>query len=217
MGWRSIGWVLLVLSAVCVAGVRPAQATDFSFSGTFTRDDEHQLFRFTIRSPSNVTLRTWSYAGGMNAQGQTIARGGFDPILALFNGAGNLIGANDDGECTHVAQDTLTHQCWDTFLLTPVPLAPGNYFANVAQFDNLNNGSIAGGIRDGEGNFTATFECPTQVSFNDSSCVDPGLQRDGHWAFDILNVDQATLVHEPAFLLLFGAILAALPLFRRGP
>ena len=42
-----------------------ASAADFSFTGNFTNDNEVQEFNFSVAgSPSDVTLRTWSYAGG---------------------------------------------------------------------------------------------------------------------------------------------------------
>src|ERR1051325_2516446 len=69
-----------------------------SFAGNFVHDDDVQQFNFTVGAASpNVILRAWSYAGGVNAAGQVIQRGGFDTILALFNSAGTLIGQNDDG------------------------------------------------------------------------------------------------------------------------
>jgi hypothetical protein len=75
--------VLAALAAMVLVST-PAAAADFSFTGNFTQDDNVQLFNFVVGAPSSVTLRTWSYAGGTNAAGTTIARGGFDPILALF-------------------------------------------------------------------------------------------------------------------------------------
>src|SRR5215510_14265065 len=89
----------LVIVVFAFVAVPVATADNFSFTGTFTQDDNVQLFNFSIGAPSSgVILRTWSYAGGVNAAGATIARGGFDPILALFNATtGALIGQNDDG------------------------------------------------------------------------------------------------------------------------
>lgn len=57
-------------------------AADFSFTGNFEHDDEVQEFNFTVTAPvSGTTLRTWSYAGGTNAAGAEVARGGFVPSL----------------------------------------------------------------------------------------------------------------------------------------
>src|SRR5262245_35968039 len=86
-----------VAFAAILACTNPAKADNFSFTGSFAVDNDVQLFNFSVMAPSNVTLRTWSYAGGTNAAGQLIAAGGFDPILALFDSSGALIDQNDDG------------------------------------------------------------------------------------------------------------------------
>lgn len=57
-----------------------------------------QEFNFTVESRNEVTLRTLSFAGGINAEGATIASGGFDTIVSLFNAAmGDFIEDNDEG------------------------------------------------------------------------------------------------------------------------
>lgn len=165
-------------------------AADFSFLGTFNQDDDVRLFSFNVGAASNVTLRSLGYAGGVNAAGQTIARGGFDTILALFNGSGTLIDSNDDGGPGNVPADAGTGQNWDAYLQTV--LAPGNYQVSVMQFDNFANGPnlLNGFFREGEGNFTADFGCGGPA-FCDISGVTPFDQRDSHWAFDVLNVNSA--------------------------
>jgi len=215
--------LLLALSACGIASAGPAQAADFSFTGNFTPDDDVQLFNFVVGAPSNVTLRAWSYAGGVNAAGATIARGGFDTILALFDGAGTFLGQNDDGGCGLVAADSLTGRCWDTFLTQS--LTAGNYTVAIMQYDNFAvGGTLANGFtRSGQGNFTAGFGCPdAQRQFNDVSDVLNGCGRDSHWAFDILNVNDAVQqqtggVPEPGTwaLLLVGFGLAGASLRSR--
>lgn len=165
-------------------------AANFSFLGTFEQDDDVQIFSFNVGAASNVTLRSLGYAGGVNAAGQTIARGGFDTILALFNGSGTLIDSNDDGGPGNVPADSGTGQHWDAYL--QAALAPGNYQVSVMQFDNFANGpNLSDGFfRAGEGNFTAAFGCGGPA-FCDISGVTPFDQRDNHWAFDILNVNSA--------------------------
>ena len=70
--------------------------TNFSFAGTFGDDDDVQLFNFTANGASTVSLVSFSYAGGTQANGNVVVRGGFDPILALFDSSGALVGQNDD-------------------------------------------------------------------------------------------------------------------------
>jgi hypothetical protein len=169
----------------------PASAANFSFTGNFTRDDDVQVFGFSVGTTSTVTLRTWSYAGGTNSQGAVIPQGGFDPILALFDGSGNNIGENDDGGCGNVAQDAETGSCWDTYLQTS--LTPGNYSVSVMQYDNFAGSTLAAGFdRQGDGNFTAGNGCPdNQSQFNDVTGR-AGCGRNANWAFDIINVNTAT-------------------------
>jgi len=200
----------LVLVGLAASGAR---ADNFSFQGNFTQDDNVQLFNFTVGSTSDVTLKTLSYAGGVNAAGQTIASGGFDPILALFNGAGLKIGQNDDGG-DNVPADPVTGAHYDTFLSLPA-LAPGNYTVSVQQYDNFANGpNLSDGFsRTGQGNFTAAFLGPEGATgpFWDANST----QRDSHWAFDVLGVSSASTpegpaVPEPSSVVLLGAGMAAL-------
>jgi hypothetical protein len=211
--------VAAIFTVVVLQGTR-ADAASFSFTGNFTNDDDVQLFTFLVGAPSEVTLRSWSYAGGTNAEGDVILRGGFDPILALFDSTGALVAEQDDAGCPLVPADALTGECWDTNLTTGT-LAAGTYTASIQQYDNFSAGSLAAGFeRQGQGNFTPTISgCDEGTgSFEDVS-GEPGCQRDSHWAFDILNVEQAilgpgpdlTVVPEPATLILVGSgVVAAL-------
>jgi hypothetical protein len=99
-----------------IGGGSGGSTTNFSFVGTLQTANEVLFFDFSVTSPSDVTLRSYSYAGGTNAQGQTIQSGGFDPILALFDAAGALIGQNDDGDNGNVPIDPLTGVAFDVFL-----------------------------------------------------------------------------------------------------
>ena len=218
---------LAALAAASAALISaPAAADDFSFTGNFTQDDNVQLFHFVVGAPSNVTLRTLSYAGGINAAGATIARGGFDPILALFDSSGNKIDQNDDGGCGSVPMD-ISGVCYDTFL--NAALSAGTYTVSVMQYDNFANGpNLSNGFRrDGQGNFTPGFSgCQaSQTAFEDVS-GSAACGRDSHWAFDVLNVASAIQVvpgvpgvPEPAtwtlMLLGFGGI--GLTLRKRKP
>ncbi len=181
-----------VLGAAVLLAATGAQAvpSDFSFRGTFASDDEVQLFNFSANGSSNVTLRSYSYGGGTQADGTVIGRGGFDPILALFDAAGTLVRQQDDDPddnsvCDGGNTDPVTGSCFDVFFTEL--LAAGAYTVAIMQYDSFPGGSLADGFdRDGQGNFTSAFGCS-----NGSFCDVNGDNRSNAWAFDILGVEQA--------------------------
>jgi hypothetical protein len=197
---------IAVLLALC-ACMTPASGANLSYTGQFTHDNEVQLINFSVGALSTVGLHSWSYAGGVNAAGQTIARGGFDPIVALFDATGALIGGQDDAACGKVAADAVTHQCWDINFV--IQLAAGNYTASIQQYNNFN---VSANLADG-----FYYQGAQYQNFRNGFVDEMDVRRNGLWALDILNADlpAATAVPEPASVGLMGAALAGLFGLRR--
>lgn len=175
-------------AAVLAAG--SASAANVSFTGSLAGDNDVQLFTFELAASADVTVRTWSYAGGTNAAGSLIGAGGFDPFVSLFFGTGDtaiLIDGNDDG--VGVAVDAGTGFALDS-LLQEFSLGAGSYTVALTQVANFANGpTLADGFL-GSGN----------VGFGG---------RSAGWALDILGADVAQRIPEPATLALVLFALAA--------
>jgi hypothetical protein len=178
------------LTALTIGGLgiaSAANAADFSFRGNFPADDTVQFFNFTVNTGSDITLRSLSYAGGTQADGTVISRGGFDPVLTLFDAStGNRIGQNDDGNSSNVGIDPVTRRTYDTYLQTLVN--PGQYTVAISQFYNFAGANLSDPFPNaGQRNFTARFNCSAG-----QFCDATGDSRTNFWAFDILNVNLAT-------------------------
>jgi hypothetical protein len=165
-----LGAIALILAS------SSAFAANFSFTGNLANDDDVQLFSFTLASPATVTLRTWGYAGGTNAAGNLISNGGFDPILAVFDSGGLLIGLNDE-DISVVPADPVSAARFDSYL--QLALGAGSYSVALGQFANFPQGP----------NLSDGFLGSRTSSFRDAL----GNFRTSAWAFDVLNVDQVSL------------------------
>ncbi len=203
--------IAAVLFGAILTGTQ-AFGASFSFTGSFSQDDQLQQFVFTLNSPGSVIVRTLGYAGGTNFAGSVIPAGGFDPILTVFQGTGpsaSLFNVNNDAGCGLVGTDPVTSACWDSYL-TLAGLPAGQYTLVLSQSDNGANGPTLGdGFgRDGQGNFTGPTFLGGAGSFIDANPA----QRTANWAVDILRADDAVLVGipEPGTLGLAAAGLALL-------
>jgi uncharacterized protein (TIGR03437 family) len=157
-----------------------AAAQGSSYTGSFAADDDKRSFYFSLTQSGTITLRTWSYAGGMNAAGATIPEGGFDPTISVFDANGNLVAWNRDGGCGTVAADSATSFCWDSYLALQLPA--GSYEAVLTQSDNLPNGpTLAQSFVYDPLLCTGPLICPTDAQGNFTAA--PGNAAPGFWDF----------------------------------
>jgi hypothetical protein len=191
-------------------------AIDVSLQGTFMNDENLAMFSIRVTTPSTVGIKTLSYAGATNANGDVVARGGFDPVLSLFTGyldpMGEQIAGNDDGGCGQVGSDIATGNCWDAAIVN-FNLLPGFYTLVLSQTGNYAAGPTFGDgfTRIGNSNYTGLEFAGIDEPFWDAS----GSKRDAHWALDFFNVDSASEVPEPATLCSIGIGLGILSMLRR--
>ena len=63
---------LVGASVLAASAASMALPTNFSFNGTFVRDDNVQLFNFTADGTSTVSLVSYGYAGGTQSNGAVV-------------------------------------------------------------------------------------------------------------------------------------------------
>jgi hypothetical protein len=112
-----------------------ASAALFNLTGTIIFHNDVAFTSFTLNSPSpSVNLWTDSFIPG------------FDPIISVFDSAGNLITYNDDNSGVGPGQDY-----WDSGL-TMGAMGTGTYTVTVAAYNNFAYGpNLSNGFyHDGE-------------------------------------------------------------------
>ena len=190
----------LILSVVPFGDARAASV---SYSGTFTSDDQVQLYPWTLAQNTQVILSTDSYGGGA-ANGITTPAGGFVPVLSVFNAMGNLLFSDGaDAACGgSMMADAGTGMCDDAYINTN--LAAGSYLVAVSEFFNVPVGpNISDGfLMQGQGNFTGAT-CGASGAFYETD-VAPCVPRTGNFAVTFSTVPEpATLLLVAVPLLLF--------------
>jgi hypothetical protein len=222
---RRKGMKKIVTTVICAVGVlllsAQVYALDFDFSGTFGKDNDIVQLNFSVGAASTVTIFSSSWGDPSDPVNGYKLRGGFDPILAIWNSIGDKVAEQDDGGnvgSTFSNGVSYFHGYWDSYF--DVALAAGNYVATIGQYNNFAAGTnlSAGFLYDNNPTFTQTQAFGPNTYFNGVwggiSAVD---DRTGDWAFHILNVESASnsAIPEPATMLLLGMGLVGLAGFSR--
>ena len=152
---------LLACTFLCsMAAVSPLFATppiteSTSLTGTFVNTNDKFSTDLLLTDQKEVTFVSYSYAGGTNFDGNSIPGGGFDPIINLFDAAGNHLAMNDDGG-----------ESFD-FGIFNMLLNPGQYTVVVTRFGNNALGSLADGFsHDGDSPSTDFGGASTNLAFD---------------------------------------------------
>ena len=206
-----LGALLLALFYSTTGLARPL---DFSFTGVFDRDDNVRMFNFVTDGLAPVTMRTFGYAGGVQADANNVVAGGFDPVVWLFDAAGTNLDFDDDGTAVPgscaVGIDPVTGAESDSCLVSA--LAAGSYIVALTQFDNVPIGNLGAGFSEyGNPAYTGAFGCG-----NEQFCDVGTENRTGNWALDIQGVLSANSIPEPGALALFGLAIAGLGASRKS-
>jgi hypothetical protein len=193
-----------------------------SFTGALNTPEDVFETTFTLAAADTVTFQTWGFGGGTNAAGQPIPAGGFDPLIALYNGpaatatmyvdgslnpladADNLLNApwSFVGNCPPAGTVAIgaNNDCGDDFM--QVALAAGTYTllltdANYIPTSIYDNGALSEGFADLTGGVFQTC---------DSACITPN----GNFAVDIVSIQAGLSTPEPGALSLLSIGLAFL-------
>jgi hypothetical protein len=196
----------LLLSALLIlAFSQVVAAGTLTYSGQFGLDEDVVLIPLLISGNTLVTIQTTSFASGIT---------GFEPVLTVFDGAGNLLlqdatGGTEPNACGARLTDPASGFCLDAYI--QATLGTGSYTVALSEWDNIPGGTLADGFpQTGNGNFTGPEflgQPGAFILFNTS-------QRTNNWA---LQIDGAasTPTPEPGTAGLLGTALAGAVMLRR--
>ena len=170
-------------------------AAGFSFSGTFTNDNDLAYFKVNMGSFGVLTIQTYGYAGGANQAGSLIPDGGFAPAISVFDDTGALIAFDNLGgtlpNCNGRGIDPTTGFCFDAIVYDNGTLAigPGIFTVVLSQQGNISFGDLSLG-------FTYDANNGNDPSFTGTNTGNPGqkfldpfapVTRTSAWSVDFVS------------------------------
>jgi hypothetical protein len=184
--------------------------------GTFSQDDQVELFSFTSDGSTPITIESYGYAGG-TVNSVTIPEGGFAPDEFVFDDTGSEL-LSLDPQCPPGNLDSVTLNCEDPYLQQT--LGAGTYTLALTVYDNpSSDGTLADGFKqDNNPGFTCAAD---GLPGNFCDDTDPLFgQRTGNWAISIDGAsavsDITSATPEPATLpLMLSGLLVAAIFYRR--
>lgn len=181
-----IAVMFAAMAGVSLSFVTPVKALDYDYAGIMRFHNEVALNKFTITETSNVTVFSSSWDDG-----------GFDPILGLWNSTGTLIQIQDDnGFAGSTLSNGISYDygVFDSHFTNT--LTAGIYTVSLTRYPNFNNSAL---LSNG-----FNFDSQTPTLFYSGTIP--------NYAFHVV---ATTAVPEPASLMLLGAGLAAIGIWRR--
>jgi hypothetical protein len=151
------------------------------------------LETFTVSQTTTMEAITYGYGGGVSLTGATVAPGGFEPYLSLFDASGNFLASTYYGTLCPPGANTAGGNCYDVSLDGGV-LTPGTYQIAITAFENMPLAENGAGTNLSDG-FAGVGNLAAGENLN--------------YAFDVILPQDAP---EPASLVLFAIACAALPL-----
>ncbi len=201
------------LAALALLGFAPGAlfAGTVLYQGTFISDSEFAQFEFELATESDLSIRSWGYAGGIvptSPSSTTISSGGFATNLLLFDNVGDLIRSDNGGVCKTTGEDPVTGNCSDG--LIEATLVAGRYTLVLAEWNNTSvDGTLSGWLTQVD---SPGFTC-AQFGLSGNFCdltTALGDTRTGDWAVSFSGDGLLTDTPEPSTALM--VILPALGL-----
>ncbi len=78
--------LLFVRAAPAAVAACSTPPDAISCTGSLSSPEDIFTESFTLTGSSTIAVQTYGFGGGVNAAGETISPGGFDPLVALFSG-----------------------------------------------------------------------------------------------------------------------------------